>query len=143
MARVDNLNKLIQLHNQHENKLIKMSAAIKKKIEDETKKYSLLNNCLKEYREKLATQSEKSIPSFQYQQYYLFMDQLEIAIKQQIEFIKALKENQMKILTQYELVKNKIKNIKKLIDKEIKIRNYKQERCENQEAVDLYNKLKR
>ncbi len=141
MDKIDHLEKLKVLVQRHEKSLMEKAAQYKKKCDDENKKFLLLKNCLDDYRANLKT-STQAIPSFKYQQYQAFFNQLEKAIHQQIEVLERVQKIHHKMLAEIELIKKKVKNLDKLITKEKNALQFRLDKLENQAATDLFNQIK-
>src|SRR5690242_20644809 len=117
MSKIDHLNKLLFLFENDERKIHQRCIISRKKIDDEFAKCDLLKNCLAEYRKTLLN-TNQTVNAVTYQQYHQFFSQLEKAIKQQSDILMRLNENHHKLLKEYEIIKNKIKKLQKIISKE-------------------------
>ncbi|MBS0288353.1 MAG: flagellar FliJ family protein [Proteobacteria bacterium] len=141
MNKGNQLSKLLFLLEKHEKTLVEKAIACKKRLDEEFRKYHLLSSCMAEYREKLNA-TNQSIPSFTYQQYQIFFNQLEKAIAQQQDVVNRTRAVHLKWLKDIELVKKKSENILKLIQKEKQEIALRQDKKEMQEANDLFNRTK-
>lgn len=141
--KINHLNKLRFLLEKQEMKAAEKCAQYKNKIDAESKKYWLLKNCLDDYRNKLSAHQQESIHSFQYRQYQEFFIQLEKAIVQQSDNIEKLKAVHLRFLKEYEIIKEKIKNLNKLIQKILRQKNYQESRKEAHQATELFNQRRK
>lgn len=141
MSKIDHLGKLLFLLEKHEKSLVQKAIACKKRLDEELRKYHLLSSCLLEYRDKLS-RSNQCIPSFEFQQYQIFFNQLEKAVAQQKDVVSKTTQVHLKWLKDIEMVKKKMENLLKLIQKEKETIAVRLDKKETQEATDLFNRAR-
>ncbi|HRE30352.1 MAG TPA: flagellar FliJ family protein, partial [Candidatus Berkiella sp.] len=125
-----------------EQKLMQQLANHQKKWEQEKSKHEMLNHCLSETQSNLQNLAQNHISSMQYQQYQHFIFQLEKAMMMQKEVLNNHQKQHDQFITQYQALKVKRNNLQELIARIQKSNLYHQNRQENQENTEIFNRLK-
>ncbi|MCS5711422.1 flagellar export protein FliJ [Candidatus Berkiella aquae] len=125
-----------------EQKLMRQIANNQKKWEQEKGKHEMLNHCLSETQSNLQTLANNHISSMQYQQFQHFIFQLEKAIMMQNEVLNNHQKQHVDFIAQYQTLKVKRNNLQELINNIQKSNQFHENRKENQENTEIFNRLK-
>jgi flagellar biosynthesis chaperone FliJ len=143
MGKIPHLKKFGYILEKQKSHLYKKCALSKKKLDEELRKFNLLDSYINEYQANINKLSENSIHSYQYQQYQQFLQQVQKAVNQQTEVLKNQYAMHTNLVNQYEAINNKLKLLDKLITKETLKIEYQINKRENQTNTELYNQSKR
>lgn len=123
-------------------KLMQQIANHQKKWDQEKSKREMLNHCLLETQNNLQSLAQNHISSMQYQQYQHFIFQLEKAIMMQNEVLNNHQKQHTQFIAQYQALKVKRNNLQELISSIQKSNQFHENRKENQENTEMFNRLK-
>ncbi|MGE3319268.1 MAG: flagellar export protein FliJ [Candidatus Berkiella sp.] len=126
-----------------EEKILHKISEIQKKQDAEMRKYNMLKQCLVETRNNLLSQGQALISAISFQQFQNFINQLEKALAQQSEVMKAIASNLEKQMIVFKEIKFKRKKLDDLISKKNQEIHFQLARRENQENTELFNRLNR